>query len=87
MPIALLWARRDLRVGDHPALLAARDAAGPDGVHVRRWVPELRDVPTRYVHEPWRAPDDVPAGCPEPIVDHAEERRIALDRCGRVRRA
>ena len=31
MPVALLWFRRDLRLADHPALLAARDAAGPDG--------------------------------------------------------
>jgi deoxyribodipyrimidine photo-lyase len=31
MPNTVLWFRRDLRLGDHPALLAARDAAGPDG--------------------------------------------------------
>ena len=31
MPTAILWFRRDLRLGDHPALLAALDAAGPDG--------------------------------------------------------
>ena len=34
MPTALLWFRRDLRLGDHPALLDARDAAGPDGAVV-----------------------------------------------------
>ena len=27
----MLWFRRDLRLGDHPALLAALDSAGPDG--------------------------------------------------------
>ncbi|MGY1750399.1 deoxyribodipyrimidine photo-lyase [Modestobacter sp. SYSU DS0511] len=31
MPTALLWFRRDLRLADHPALLAALDAAGPGG--------------------------------------------------------
>jgi deoxyribodipyrimidine photo-lyase len=31
VPVALLWFRRDLRLSDHPALLAACDAAGPDG--------------------------------------------------------
>src|SRR3712207_3145844 len=31
MPVALLWFRRDLRLADHPALLAAIDAAGPAG--------------------------------------------------------
>jgi deoxyribodipyrimidine photo-lyase len=31
VPTSVLWFRRDLRVGDNPALLAARDGAGPDG--------------------------------------------------------
>ena len=31
MPRSVLWFRRDLRLGDNPALLAARDAAGRDG--------------------------------------------------------
>ncbi len=57
----------------------------PDGDYVRRWVPELRDVPARFVHEPWLAPDGVPAGYPVPIVDHAEERRVALARYEQVR--
>lgn len=35
MPLtALLWLRRDLRRGDHPALLAAREAGGDDGLCV-----------------------------------------------------
>jgi deoxyribodipyrimidine photo-lyase len=57
----------------------------PDGVYVRRWVPELRDVPTRFVHEPWRAPGGVPAGYPAPIVEHAHERQVALARYQEVR--
>jgi deoxyribodipyrimidine photo-lyase len=55
------------------------------GDYVRRWVPELRDVPTRFVHEPWLAPGGVPAGYPEPIVEHAHERQIALARYQEVR--
>ena len=51
----------------------------------KRWVPELRDVDARYVHEPWTAPGGVPEGYPEPIVDHAHERRVALDRYQRLR--
>jgi len=51
----------------------------PSGSYVREWVPELRGVPGPAVHEPWRlglqAPDDYPA----PIVDHATERKVALD--------
>ncbi len=57
----------------------------PDGDYVRRWVRELRDVPARYVHEPWLAPDGVPDGYPLPVVDHAEERRVALERYEQVR--
>ncbi|WP_369131685.1 deoxyribodipyrimidine photo-lyase [Modestobacter sp. I12A-02662] len=57
----------------------------PDGSYVKRWVPELRDLDPRYVHEPWTAPTGVPAGYPEPIVDHAAERQVALDRYHRVR--
>jgi deoxyribodipyrimidine photo-lyase len=57
----------------------------PDGSYVQRWVPELRDLPARYVHEPWTAPGGIPAGYPEPVVDHAHERRVALERYERVR--
>jgi deoxyribodipyrimidine photo-lyase len=60
----------------------------PDGVYVRRWVPELRDVPDKRLAEPWTmsVEEQADAGCeigrdyPAPVVDHAEERRRALDR-------
>jgi deoxyribodipyrimidine photo-lyase len=57
----------------------------PDGSYVRRWVPELRGLDARYVHEPWTAPGGIPDGYPAPVVDHAHERRVALDRYERVR--
>jgi deoxyribodipyrimidine photo-lyase len=60
----------------------------PDGAYVRRYVPELTNVPDAYLREPWTMPADVQeqAGCrigrdyPEPIVDHARARQEALDR-------
>ena len=58
----------------------------PDGTYVKRWVPELRDVDPKHVHEPWTAPGGVPTGYPEPIVDHAHERQVALDRYQRAPR-
>ena len=57
----------------------------PDGTYVKRWVPELRDVDPKHVHEPWTAPGGIPAGYPEPVVDHAHERQVSLDRYARVR--
>ena len=48
---------------------------------------DARDLDARHVHEPWTAPGGVPAGYPEPVVDHAHERKVALDRFERVRRA
>lgn len=57
------------------------------GEYVRRWVPELADMPNKHIHEPWDAPDDVltEAGVelgdtyPEPIVDLKASRREALE--------
>ena len=50
----------------------------PAGHYVRRWLPELRDVPDRHVHAPWNSGE--PTRYPAPIVDHAERRTIALQR-------
>ena len=60
----------------------------PDGAYVRRYVPELADVPDAYLPEPWTMPDDVQeqAGCrigrdyPAPILDHKQAREEALAR-------
>ena len=27
----------------------------PEGVFIRRWIPELRKLPNNFVHEPWKA--------------------------------
>ena len=58
----------------------------PDGVYVRRWVPELRDVETKYVHEPSRDPRGLPPGYPAPIVDHKAERAESLRRYEKIKR-
>lgn len=57
----------------------------PDGVYVRRWLPELEDVEPRDLH---RLHERRPPGLedyPEPIVDHKEEREEALERFRAVR--
>ncbi|MEE2031722.1 cryptochrome/photolyase family protein [Rhodococcus chondri] len=53
----------------------------PTGEYVRRWVPELRGIADSRVH---RLPDGPPPGYPEPIVDHAHERQVALARYGEI---
>lgn len=49
----------------------------PEGVYIKRWVPELRDVPIRYIHAPHRMPIPPRQYFP-PIVDHALARERAL---------
>jgi deoxyribodipyrimidine photo-lyase len=56
----------------------------PDGRYLRRWIPELAEVPDRYVHAPWTVPGGPPAGYPGPIVDHDVQRREALARYAEV---
>lgn len=68
----------------------------PDGEYIRRYVPELRELPSRFIHEPWLAPPTTVAlfddngtptlgSYPAPIVDHATERVEALARYAEVR--
>jgi deoxyribodipyrimidine photo-lyase len=58
-----------------------------DGVYVRRWVPEIAQLPDKHLHHPWDAPPEVLAEAgvrlgdtyPHPIVDHKSARQAALD--------
>ncbi|PZO82620.1 MAG: deoxyribodipyrimidine photolyase [Micavibrio aeruginosavorus] len=58
----------------------------PDGAYVRRFVPELKNMPDKYLNNPWEAPEHVlrQAGVvlgktyPKPVVDHAAARERAL---------
>jgi deoxyribodipyrimidine photo-lyase len=55
----------------------------PNGDYVRRWIPELKQVSTKYIHEPWLAPKDMlnqnEPQYPEPIIEHSEGRKRALE--------
>ncbi|NAZ87831.1 cryptochrome/photolyase family protein [Kineococcus indalonis] len=57
----------------------------PEGEYVRRYVPELRHLPGKAAHTPWEAADGYAHGYPQRIVDHARERRVALEEYARVR--
>ena len=41
----------------------------PEGRFIRRYVPELRDVSTQWIHQPWSMAEP-PKSYPAPIVDH-----------------
>ncbi len=49
----------------------------PDGAYVKKWVPELRDVPKEFIHCPWDMPSP-PKLYPKRMVDHAMARDRAL---------
>ncbi len=66
----------------------------PEGVFIRRWVPEVRGVPGTFIHQPWRMPEDmqkliscvIGTDYPPPIVDHEVVARRARERVWAVRR-
>jgi deoxyribodipyrimidine photo-lyase len=59
----------------------------PGGAFVRTMLPALKDVPDRYIHEPWEMPPIIASAAgviigkdyPAPIVDHGLARTRALD--------
>lgn len=67
----------------------------PDGAYVRRFVPELANLPNEYIHAPWTAPTPTlrSAGVtlgetyPNPLVDHAAARTRALAAYGDMKAA
>jgi len=65
----------------------------PAGAYVRRYLPELAEMPEEYIHRPWEAPGEVldEAGVaigedyPAPVVDHGEAREAALEAWRRIK--
>ena len=57
-----------------------------DGTYVKQWVPELKNVPAKFIHRTWEMDEQTQKSIniqigkdyPLPIVDHAKAREQAL---------
>ena len=50
----------------------------PEGIYIKRWVPELANVPAKMFHAPPTHGRSIAPGYPMPIVDHDTERKRTL---------
>lgn len=54
------------------------------GLFIKKWLPELKEVPTEFIHEPWKVSEDEwkklgikKPNYPSPIIDHLEAAKAA----------
>ena len=65
----------------------------PEGEYTKKFLPELKDLPIKYLYNPWEAPADIleqanvklGENYPEPIVDLKESREKALNAFDQIR--
>jgi deoxyribodipyrimidine photo-lyase len=59
----------------------------PEGNYTKKYVPELKKLPNKYLFNPWEAPDhvlkyskvDLGVNYPKPIICLKESRKLALE--------
>lgn len=65
----------------------------PDGRYIKEFLPELKNLPKKWLHHPWDAPEEIleEAGLtlgkdyPLPLVDHKKARAEALKRFKKIK--
>ena len=65
----------------------------PEGDYTKKYVPELKDLPDKFLYCPWEAPEDILAQAnvvlgenyPKPVVDLKGSREKALDAFDKIR--
>lgn len=57
----------------------------PEGVFIKRWIPELENMPIEYIHTPWQHPELLNE-YPLPIVEESQARKDAAAKIYGVRK-
>jgi deoxyribodipyrimidine photo-lyase len=62
-----------------------------EGVYVKKWIPELKVIPNKFIHKPWELEDNLKnfqlgKNYPQPIVNHQEARSLALEAFQKIKK-